>query len=158
QTACEFVHNDLHLKNILLVSLPPGKSIIAFHDRGNCWISRQSFMIKITDFGMSRIKLPSGKIIYNTKNLCHGNFDPYRDCEQLARDFDRIRINWKQLDKEESEKEKANLRNLKSLMKKRSTTPGQILTHEFFNSLRVQSIEGNKQVLHVGQERSLRSN
>jgi serine/threonine protein kinase len=70
QRACEFVHNDLHAKNILVTLTPCHSSKTTYREytdpMGNAsWFVDQSVHVKIIDFGLSRIKLSDGTIISN---------------------------------------------------------------------------------------------
>lgn len=38
QTEIEFVHNDLHLRNILLKTLPQDKKYLGMSDQGKTWV------------------------------------------------------------------------------------------------------------------------
>lgn len=149
QKHCEFVHNDLHLKNIMIKSLPKETKLCAFHFNNQCWITREKFLVKITDFGLSRVTF-NESVICNSKNFIQAAFDPYQDVRQLAKEFGKLKIDWNGDDVFllDVTKEKKYLKSLKRKMTT-GTLPEQLFQHEFFDSLK--GIPSNETgVLHFG--------
>jgi len=67
QKEYEFVHNDLHKKNILLVVPSDKNEYSLFRDEDCTWFTTGLF-VKITDFGLSRIRLDNCRVLYNKKD------------------------------------------------------------------------------------------
>lgn len=140
QEACEFMHNDLHLKNILL-DLPNRTEITKFHEythNENTWYVDSKVVITIVDFGLSRINLDDGKIIHNN---VHSVFLPSVDIERLASEFSKFKfsswsnsLNDENCTSEEENKEKKMKRNLLQQMRKGEKI-FKLLKHPFFDSL-----------------------
>jgi serine/threonine protein kinase len=133
QTECEFVHHDLHLKNIMLKQVDPSRKEIVYN--GMSFVCRESFAVKITDFGASRIRLQDGVVIYNPSNHVNGNqFNPCVDLVKIKQEVDRIKIDWPEGSGEEMKMHRA----LKKILGKESwfVNWDEILGHAFFKSLR----------------------
>lgn len=131
----QFMHNDLHAKNILIKSLPDNVQGCCFHCDFTFYQTNERILVKITDFGLSQIKTAQGVMIDNTAT--GGDlFNPFKDAEQIAREFSRVKIAW------ESEavklEEQPKLRSLRRKMQKCQETPNELLDHEFFESLQFQ--------------------
>ena len=81
QQELEFVHNDLHFGNILLKSMPSGKKYMSCtyahigKSTQSTWFV-SGHLVKITDFGLSRIKATDGQVVYNTKDTLKAAFSP----------------------------------------------------------------------------------
>jgi hypothetical protein len=89
QTEYKFVHNDLHLKNILLKRPPTNSALHVFKHGENTWYT-WGLVVKIADFGLSRLELPSGHIL---SNASVDGFDSHKDIEKVMNEFERyIRI------------------------------------------------------------------
>ena len=70
--------------------------------------------MKITDFGLSRMRLPGGEEIYNPKNAVSSLYAPQVDIEKLSRDF-RYNPNG---DESVTPEEMSQLRSLRSQMQR----------------------------------------
>lgn len=73
-----FVHNDLHFGNILLKSMPLGKKYLSCtysptNGKDSTWFVG-GHLVKITDFGLSRIRSKDEQVIYNTKDSAKATF------------------------------------------------------------------------------------
>ena len=77
QQECELVHYDLHSRNVLIRRLANDETASIKLDGKLFYL--QSFIVKITDFGLSRVRLPDGRVLHNTKDLSKGAFDVYHD-------------------------------------------------------------------------------
>uniref|UniRef100_A0A6B2L5X4 Protein kinase domain-containing protein n=1 Tax=Arcella intermedia TaxID=1963864 RepID=A0A6B2L5X4_9EUKA len=91
QKEYEFVHNDLHFKNILIVEPSAPDEYFEFRDGKQKWYLTGLF-VKITDFGLSRIRLEDQRIIYNKKRPETQAFTPMADVEQVMAEMMKIRI------------------------------------------------------------------
>eukprot|EP01126_Amoeba_proteus_P015304 TRINITY_DN16875_c0_g1_i1.p1 TRINITY_DN16875_c0_g1~~TRINITY_DN16875_c0_g1_i1.p1 ORF type:complete len:191 (-),score=26.06 TRINITY_DN16875_c0_g1_i1:264-836(-) len=91
QKEYEFVHNDLHRKNILLVQPENDMEYMEFRDGEVTWYV-VGHVVKITDFGLSRIRMDDQRIICDTKMAGSSSFDPVRDVEQVFSEFSKIKI------------------------------------------------------------------
>ena len=70
QTACKFVHNDLHAGNILIQYDENNKGYRNYPNPRNnseCWRIPTSTHVTIIDFGLSQVTLQDGTTIQNTK-------------------------------------------------------------------------------------------
>ena len=151
QTTCEFQHNDLHFKNVLLKKLKNESSVCVFHHNGKAFVSREKYLVKLADFGLSRVKMPNGNIVHNERigdMFCHTT-----DVQSLHVQLKNIRINWGVLDSTLREQERARLSSLKREMAKGVSGPEQLLDHEFFRGMITteDSLIKDPTVLHFGQ-------
>lgn len=69
----EFAHLDLHMKNILLQTLDA--RCVLEYDVGGRVHRCDSFMVKIADFGLSRITLDDGQVLSNNRQALSDFFD-----------------------------------------------------------------------------------
>jgi hypothetical protein len=85
QKRYSFVHNDLHMKNVLLCLPELSETCQAYLDDSNqCWFTDR-LMVKIADFGLSRLTLAGkNEVLYNTNNSFSELFDPARDLVELS--------------------------------------------------------------------------
>jgi serine/threonine protein kinase len=90
QKEYEFVHNDLHAKNILLMNREKSE-YLKICDGDNTWFT-SGYVVKITDFGLSRIKLPDSRIIYNKNKPESHIFSQCTDIDSVFSIFDNIQI------------------------------------------------------------------
>jgi hypothetical protein len=136
QKSMEFMHNDLHFKNVLIKNLPKDVKQTVFYVNDKKFVSKLPFIIKITDFGLSRITLGNGSAIYNPVRTKW--FDPAADLIQLASQLKGIAINWESVENHETQK--GLLSNLKKMLKKPYNVDlDAILNHPFFESMNVDS-------------------
>jgi serine/threonine protein kinase len=86
----EFAHLDLHMKNVLLQTLDASDAIE--YDVGGRVHRCDSFMVKIADFGLSRITLDDGRVIFNDRQQMGDFFDTCKrtDIEQIEAHLARI--------------------------------------------------------------------
>jgi len=155
QKEFEFVHNDLHLKNVLLRK-PKGDVGYLFTAGKFKWYT-SGFLVKITDFGLSRMTL-KGSTIFDPKTFDKDVYNYMTDTEKIFQEFKKIKINeesWcseKEVENEKisnpsddvetikskiikSKKDSLNrLRRLVKLVQK----PEKMITHPFFNDLATQ--------------------
>lgn len=85
QREFQFMHHDLHPRNILLQDAP-ASSCMVYHDGGNVWYL-QGAVAKIVDFGLSRIRLKGNgpeEVIYNVKDSFSEMFSAQYDIEKLT--------------------------------------------------------------------------
>jgi len=87
QKTCEFVHNDLHSKNVLLSK---SETHLCFTDGEDAWFTH-GYSVKITDFGLSRIRLGEN-VIYNPRNPMTELFDPSADVDKVMQEMSRIKM------------------------------------------------------------------
>ncbi|KYR02348.1 putative protein kinase [Tieghemostelium lacteum] len=142
QKELEFNHNDLHAGNILLQAFPTDKKYIVYQD----WFYKDEdsqekiykhwvvsdFIVKISDFGLSRIRMPdSNNIIYNHKNPNSKNFNPSVDLASFVKSLSSLKIN--DINDPVNAKDKKLLSNLKK--KLQMTFAYTMLNHPFFSSL-----------------------
>jgi len=90
QKEFEFVHNDLHAKNILLMERDKSE-YLKLQDGNHTWYT-SGYVVKITDFGLSRIKLSNSRIIYNKKKPDSHIFNQTIDIDSVFSIFDEIKI------------------------------------------------------------------
>lgn len=132
QSKFQFVHHDLHLDNIMIKYLTNNVKETVYYVGEKRYSCKVPYMIKITDFGLSRITISKNQIIYNPKR--GDAFDPSIDLIQLSIELKKIKINWKDEENEESEKKK--LGDLKRKLKKISNVNVmELVQHPFFDSL-----------------------
>jgi serine/threonine protein kinase len=66
QKEYKFVHNDLHAKNVLLQEPNPDRPFMAYQDFDRVWYV-DGHVVKITDFGLSRLQLETREVVHNPK-------------------------------------------------------------------------------------------
>jgi serine/threonine protein kinase len=86
----EFAHLDLHLKNILLQTLDVDQ--VLEYTVGSLKYRCASFMVKIADFGLSRITTDAGQVVYNDRQPLSDIFDncKRKDVEMIEAHLLRI--------------------------------------------------------------------
>jgi len=124
QSQFEFMHRDLHLQNVLLkrLKIVPSKRVAPHSDSGyvsvssdddtvdaetlvdkNCgvfqdgerkWYSRGPWIVKLSDFGLSRITMVDGdgSVIYDVAQPLAEAFLGDRDVLQVVDEFSRVKI------------------------------------------------------------------
>jgi serine/threonine protein kinase len=135
----EFVHNDLHLGNIMMkhLSLPSHVTHLAFTFEEKCWlcpVEHFPYMVKLADFGLSRLKLPhNGEVVYNLRYPYHSSFLPFKDKVKIAQSLaTRVKIMWGQY----GEDQKAYYRDFRKKMSREDLfTPTELMCHPFFQSM-----------------------
>jgi serine/threonine protein kinase len=131
QDKCQFMHHDLHLDNIMLKYLPKENQKTKFKFEETNFFIKTNYLIKITDFGLSRItNTLSNEVIFHPKKGYF--FDSSVDVNQIGMEFKKIKIIWK----EDELEEKTVLSNLKRKMNKNITNATELLSHPFFDSLK----------------------
>lgn len=154
QTTCEFQHNDLHFKNVLLKKLKNTSNTCAFHLNGKTFVSTEEYLVKLADFGLSRVKLPNGSIVYNER--IGDMFSDTVDIQSVHTQLKSVKVKWDVVEnKDERTAQQSLFSKLKREMSKGLSGPGQLLKHEFFNPMIVSdcdSLSGG--VLHFGDKHS----
>jgi len=89
QEECEFVHNDLHMKNVLLRK-PKTESCIMFKMKKNEWYT-SGHIVKITDFGLSRIK-SNDTVLFDPKTVDKEVFNYMTDVEKVFSELKNVKI------------------------------------------------------------------
>ena len=139
QEACEFMHNDLHLKNILIDT--PDRTVITkyheFSNNNNTWFVDSKIVVTIVDFGLSRITKEDGTIVHNE---VHPVFLPSVDIEHLSSQFNKFKItSWcRTYDApctEEEEKEQKKLKRALMQRMRKGDAPALLIKHPFFHSM-----------------------
>lgn len=133
QKEYKFVHNDLHAKNVLLQDENPEKPFLAFQDFDRIWYTSGD-VVKITDFGLSRLQLETREVVHNPRNSFGEMFSSSRDLEKLAMELPKI-TDWATVPN--AEEQRVFLRKVTSKMKQNSTTPKELLREAFFDDLGV---------------------
>ncbi len=130
QTKFEFIHHDLHAKNIL-IQLDKNTTTYSFNDKK--YVNREGVVVKITDYGISRIQIPETKeVIYNTA-IGSDSFTPSVDLIKVKDSIGKLKLNWP-LNSEKDEKE---LTMIKKIMGKdySSVNWNSLLGSPFFDSM-----------------------
>jgi serine/threonine protein kinase len=78
-----FSHYDLHERNILLRTKPKGKDYCIIYFQG-CAHYITGRMVKIIDFGLSRLTTEEGQVLYNTRDSVRELFSPAADLQSIA--------------------------------------------------------------------------
>jgi len=94
QETLQFVHNDLHMKNILLSKSLPSGTFCKYYDprnNGTSWYLRRGEIVKLADFGLSRAELPGGELLCNDTNKSLA-FISSTDVEKVAIEFSRVKM------------------------------------------------------------------
>lgn len=137
----QFNHNDLHAKNILLKQMDEGE--LEFYDvMDKLGLKRRFqtrfYLVKLCDFGLSRIALKNGEIVYNDSNSITEMFNPTNDLETLESSLKHVRtIGWNEDDID-------SWRSLRRTMLSCGNDIRKLVLHPFFDDLRVDT-EGLKQ-------------
>jgi serine/threonine protein kinase len=117
QKEFEFVHNDLHAKNILLKKHDK-HDYLKLCEGDKTWYT-SGYVVKITDFGLSRIKLSDSRVIYNKKRPDSELFSETIDIDSVFSVFNKIEItedSWctvEEIHKEKTKQKSSNSGNRK---------------------------------------------
>lgn len=106
----------------------------------------------LLDFGLSRIKLHTGDVLYNSKYTTHGVFTPGRDVEQICKELAKVKITYPN-DESYASRERTLLADLRRKMQKK-VAPLVLLRHEFFDSL-IPFADHMNDLRHASQEHVL---
>lgn len=93
QREYQFVHHDLHAKNILLQHLPENTTHLVYHDAGSTWFLGGP-VVKIADFGLSRLRLSGSEpeeVIYNVRDSFSEMFSQAADVEKVLEEIVKCR-------------------------------------------------------------------
>ncbi|KAF2076614.1 hypothetical protein CYY_002100 [Polysphondylium violaceum] len=151
QKDLEFAHNDLHLGNILLKSFPSEKKYIVIQDKLSsavnngyqqsnqhqhqeyrAWVIGGDWVIKLSDFGLSRITIPTTQeVVYNRKNQDTKTFNFYSDLCHFTKSLKTIKVSELASEPEKERKDYINLKRKMDL----GLPPFKLLEHPFFDSL-----------------------
>ncbi|ELR13108.1 non-specific serine/threonine protein kinase [Acanthamoeba castellanii str. Neff] len=124
-----FSHYDLHHKNILLCSLPMEDGCYVYYHKGVAYYN-QTCIVKIADFGLSRITTEEGETLCNTKNALGQEYSPDVDVMSV------VGWPWKNLDPDrDNDPNHKELQSLQRLMRK-GVRPAALLNHPFFAPLK----------------------
>jgi hypothetical protein len=152
QRELEFQHNDLHAKNVLVKYISQeryeGCAFYMRHEDAQIrWHTSEGFVVKLTDFGHSRIKLSNNEVICNNKDPFCTIFDPKLDSKKIESELRNVKIDWTGY-----EHEKKVLTDLKSKMKDDYRyPPSELILHAFFDSLRKDhdmTVQERRRLLH----------
>jgi len=93
QSEYEFMHNDLHKKNVLLIKPAKGREheYNVVTNGGVTWYTT-GYQVKIADFGLSRIRLDNGQVVYDSKRVGANVFNASSDVDQVFQEFATIKI------------------------------------------------------------------
>jgi len=143
QSDCEFVHNDLHLSNILFLRTNDADKY-CYHVEHATFLpgrfNRQDaqILIKITDFGNSRARLSdTADIVYNASLDQHSQFHASVDIEKIMSEVRTVRVDWDSLPAEEAQTQKVLYQKLRLESGKIGVQPRDLLRHEYFNSFKI---------------------
>eukprot|EP01105_Mastigella_eilhardi_P007760 TRINITY_DN1941_c0_g1_i1.p1 TRINITY_DN1941_c0_g1~~TRINITY_DN1941_c0_g1_i1.p1 ORF type:complete len:487 (-),score=150.18 TRINITY_DN1941_c0_g1_i1:540-2000(-) len=136
QKEMEFVHWDFHLKNILVTDEPALLCQYTDAQHHLTWYTTGP-IVKITDFGLSRIRMEDGEVVYNKRQPFSELFKVDEDIESLLTDLSKLQIAW--TDDEEQAAGQAQVRGLRAALRK--TASGRaplsaVLQQHLFDSLR----------------------
>ena len=143
-----FQHNDLHDKNVMYKKLPvsaPPKQGIAFIDRiedvDYVWFIKCDFILKVADYGLSRITLAGGEDI-GTGKLAHS--------KEFNTDLDRVKeiITKLKFEKNVIAPELDNFRELKSNVGRIGVSTKDILLFDFFKPQLLEDVDPSKLSLY----------
>lgn len=138
QTLCNFGHNDLHFKNVLLKNRPADVKGYLYSLGDDSWLVDCEYVVKINDFGLSTITLPDGREVCNKRSGTFGMFLPHRDLQKIHEELRGLQLTGGTL---QERKQWISLRKTMSRM----CTPLDILSHPFFDCMRQRdTVEDNK--------------
>eukprot|EP01130_Rhizamoeba_saxonica_P011756 TRINITY_DN4890_c0_g1_i1.p1 TRINITY_DN4890_c0_g1~~TRINITY_DN4890_c0_g1_i1.p1 ORF type:complete len:359 (-),score=76.03 TRINITY_DN4890_c0_g1_i1:58-1134(-) len=152
QTELQFVHNDLHLKNILLKDT---EETITLSKGEKSWYITK-YLVKIADFGLSRLQSKRGVVLYDVNNKYSEGFYPTVDVEKFFSELKTIQIeeeSWysetevahimekNDIDEETAQsqiitRKKKQIRGLKNIVRQGNFRVERLLSHSFFNRLK----------------------
>jgi serine/threonine protein kinase len=118
-----FCHYDMHERNILLRAKPKGKEYCIIYFQG-CAHYITGRMVKIIDFGLSRLTTEEGEVLYNTKDSMRELFSPAADLQCIAS------WRWRKTAEDLAE-DVALFYDLRKQLRKGIAT-AKLLTHPFF--------------------------
>jgi hypothetical protein len=99
----------------------------------------------MVDFGLSRLRLPSGEILFNAKSKYTDEFLPHMDLQRVKESLKTSCIVWEYADNKEEE-----LKLLHNFRKRMDTdNPLSLLSHPFFASLQSHANPTNMVFYHL---------
>lgn len=130
-----FTHNDLHLKNILVKQLPSHVQQTCYSWKGQTWCfshpPHSRYLVKMTDFGLSRIRLPSsGEELQNHPS---DTFDCIADVQKLGSELGSVKITGSTL----TSQQKQWVRDIKRQMSMTGALPSDLLQHPMFQECQI---------------------
>ncbi|PRP80695.1 hypothetical protein PROFUN_11654 [Planoprotostelium fungivorum] len=129
QRECHFVHRDLHLKNILL---SPSSTTMAYgHEEHNTVWYTSKYVVKLADFGLSRLILYNGEVVNNPQDKMSQVFIMTDDINHLKQRMDAIKLT-----DLADHPDAAAWYHLKKCLAE-DISPAKLVHHPFFHSLRV---------------------
>ena len=131
-----FVHRDMHLRNVLL-QRPARRTLVSYtDDDGHTWWTR-TWIVKISDFGLSRIELDDGTVVANPREPLSEAYTPHTDYESLLANLKGIKISdWA----DATDTARSDVASFKRALSKACTNMTSIrplLQHKLFDPLRV---------------------
>lgn len=95
QTNCKFIHHDLHFKNIIIKYVVKTDPICYFDFNGQKFENSSDILIKLIDFGASRIEINDETVIYNSGNKIIGDlFNPFIDINSVNTNLKLFKVDW----------------------------------------------------------------
>eukprot|EP01133_Synstelium_polycarpum_P006719 gene6719-7812_t len=136
QRDLEFMHNDLHVGNVLLATMPPTKRYILYRDGDRVW-TVSDVIVKLSDFGLSRMALPPDArgertLVYNHRNQDSRGFMHHSDLANLVTSLGSTKIA-DLLTEENKEKRRQYLALRKDM--KSGVPPHYLLSYPIFQSM-----------------------
>lgn len=100
QSQFQFMHHDLHLQNVLLKRLKFSdgatldESLGKFVQGSSTWYSRGPWVVKLSDFGLSRITMVDngGTVVYDVAQPLSEAFVGDKDVLKVLEEFSRLKI------------------------------------------------------------------
>ena len=136
-----FVHRDMHLRNVLL-QRPARRTLVSYtDDDGHTWWTR-TWIVKISDFGLSRIELDDGTVVANPREPLSEAYTPHTDYESLLANLKGLKISdWA----DAADSARSDVASFKRALSKacsNMTSIRPLLLHKLFDPLRVKPEDG----------------
>jgi hypothetical protein len=116
QKEYQFVHNDLHLKNILLKAPNQANTLSTFKDDDSTWYTI-GHIVKISDFGLSRIRTDKNEVVHNYDFPLTYHFTADTDVNKVVEEFTKVKIKPESWVTDEDRKAGKNLTDIENIKK-----------------------------------------
>lgn len=132
----QFVHRDLHTKNVLLQRCS-AEGAAEFVGDGSVWYAC-FWVVKISDFGLSRILLADGSVVANPKDPMASLFTREKDIESIIEDLKSVGVADWTTGRADEKEQRALMRSFMRELRKAAKgccTLRSVLSHSFFDEL-----------------------
>ena len=146
-----FVHRDMHLRNVLL-QRPARRTLVSYtDDDGRTWWTR-TWIVKISDFGLSRIELDDGTVVANPREPLSEAYTPHTDYESLLANLKGLKISDWADTPDSARSDVASFKRALGKACSNMTSIRPLLNHKLFDPLRVKPEDGPSKKDEKGEQ------